>query len=46
VSTVIINKIGHAVVVYMIIILTYQVMSWTISGVMNYINRRVQLVGG
>jgi general L-amino acid transport system permease protein len=45
VSTVIINKIGHAVVVYMIIILTYQVMSWTISGVMNYINRRVQLVG-
>ncbi len=45
ISTVIINKIGHAVVVYLIIILTYQLMSWTISGIMNYINRRVQLVG-
>lgn len=46
ISTVIINKIGHAVVVYLIIIATYQLMSWSISLVMNYINRRVQLVGG
>lgn len=45
ISTVIINKIGHAVVVYLIIIATYQLMSWTISGAMNYLNRRVQLVG-
>lgn len=45
ISAIIINKIGHAVVVYLIIIATYQLMSWTISLVMNYINRRVQLVG-
>lgn len=45
ISTVIINKIGHAVVIYLIIIATYQLMSWSISLVMNYINRRVQLVG-
>ena len=30
---------------FMVVIATYQVMSFAISGVMSYINRRVKLVG-
>ena len=45
ISEIIINKAGHAVVMFMIVIATYQVMSFSIAAVMNFINRRVQLVG-
>ena len=45
VSEIIINKAGHAVVMFMIVIATYQLMSFAISTAMSYINRRVQLVG-
>jgi general L-amino acid transport system permease protein len=45
ISEIIINKAGHAVVMFMIVIATYQVMSFAISAVMNFVNRRVQLVG-
>ena len=45
ISEIIINKAGHAVVMFIVVIATYQVMSFAISGVMSYINRRVQLVG-
>ena len=45
ISEIIINKAGHAVVMFMVVIATYQIMSFAISGVMSYINRRVQLVG-
>ncbi len=45
ISEIIINKAGHAVVMFIVVIVTYQVMSFTISGVMSFINRRVQVVG-
>ena len=45
ISEIIINKAGHAVVMFMIVIATYQLMSFAISAVMSFINRRVQLVG-
>ncbi|MDP6604706.1 MAG: ABC transporter permease subunit [Dehalococcoidia bacterium] len=45
ISEIIINKAGHAVVMFIIVIITYQVMSFTISAFMAFINRRVQLVG-
>ncbi len=43
ISSIIINKAGHAVVMFIIVILTYQAMSLTISAGMNLLNRRVQL---
>ncbi len=46
VSNVIINNAGHAVPMFLLVILTYQAMSFTISAGMNYLNARVQLVGG
>ncbi len=45
ISEIIINKAGHAVVMFMVVIATYQVMSFAISAAMSFINRRVQLVG-
>ena len=45
ISSIIINKAGHAVVMFIIVILTYQAMSLTISAGMNFLNRRVQLAG-
>ncbi len=45
ISSIIINKAGHAVVMFIIVILTYQAMSLTISAGMNLLNRRVQLAG-
>ena len=43
VANIIQNKIGHAVEVFILIIVTYMLMSFLISVVMNYINRRVTL---
>ena len=37
------NKIGHAVEVFLLITVTYMLMSLVISLIMNYINRRVTL---
>ena len=45
VSGIIINKAGHAVPMYFMIIVTYQCISWIISIGMNYFNKRVQLIG-
>ena len=45
ISEIIINKAGHAVVMFIIVIATYQVMSFAIATGMNFINRRVQLIG-
>ena len=45
VGNVIINNAGHAVPMFVVVIVTYQIMSLTISLVMNYLNSRVQLVG-
>ncbi len=45
VGNVIINNAGHAVPMFILVIVTYQTMSLTISLVMNYLNSRVQLVG-
>ena len=45
VSGIIINKAGHAVPMYFMIIVTYQCISWIISIGMNYLNKRVQLIG-
>ena len=44
VSGIIINKAGHAVPMYFMIIVTYQCISWIISIGMNYLNKRVQLI--
>lgn len=43
VANIIQNKIGHAVEVFLLIIVTYMLMSFLISVLMNYINRRVTL---
>ncbi|MEZ4503987.1 MAG: ABC transporter permease subunit [Dehalococcoidia bacterium] len=45
VGNVIINNAGHAVPMFILVILTYQVMSFVISGGMNFLNRRLQLAG-
>ncbi len=45
ISEIIINKAGHAVVMFMVVIVTYQAMSFAIAALMSFINRRVQLVG-
>ena len=45
VSNVVINNAGHAVPMFVLVILTYQAMSLAISAGMNYLNSRVQLVG-
>ena len=45
VSTVIINNAGHAVPMFILVIVTYQAMSLAISAGMNYLNSRVQLAG-
>jgi general L-amino acid transport system permease protein len=45
VGNIIINKVGHAVPMFIVIIVTYQVMSLLISAGMNYLNARVQLAG-
>ena len=45
ISSIIINKAGHAVVMFMVVIATYQLMSFVISAGMSYLNRRVQVVG-
>ena len=39
------NKAGHAIPMFIIIILTYQSMSFLISLAMNYFNKKVALVG-
>ena len=44
-SNVVINNAGHAVPMFVLVILTYQAMSLAISAGMNYLNSRVQLVG-
>ena len=43
VADIIQNKIGHAVEVFLLIIVTYMLMSLTISTVMNFINARLTL---
>ena len=43
VANIIQNKIGHAVEVFLLITVTYMLMSLVISLIMNYINRRVTL---
>ena len=43
VANIIQNKIGHAVEVFLLIIVTYMLMSLFISAVMSYVNRRVTL---
>lgn len=43
VANIIQNKIGHAVEVFLLITVTYMLMSLLISVVMNYVNRRVTL---
>ena len=40
-----INNAGHAVSMFLIIMLTYQAMSLLVSAAMNVLNRRVQLAG-
>lgn len=45
ISGVFINNVGHAVPMFLIIIGTYVTLSLLISSVMNWLNRRVQLVG-
>ena len=45
VSGIIMNKAGHAIPMFIIIILTYQSMSFLISLAMNYFNKKVALVG-
>lgn len=45
VGNVVINNSGHAVPMFIVMIVTYQVMSLTISLGMNALNSRVQLVG-
>ena len=40
-----INNAGHAVPMFLIIMVTYQLMSLVISALMNALNRRVQLAG-
>lgn len=45
VGNVIINNAGHAVPMFVLIIVTYQLMSLFISVLMNYLNSRVQLAG-
>ena len=45
VGTTIINNIGHAVPVFILIFATYLALSLVVSVVMNALNRRVQLVG-
>ena len=45
VARTIINDIGRAVPLFLMVLITYQVMSWSISGLMNWLNSRVQLVG-
>lgn len=45
VGTTIINNIGHAVPVFILIFATYLVLSLVISAVMNSFNKRVQLAG-
>ena len=44
VSGIIMNKAGHAIPMFIIIILTYQSMSFLISLAMNYFNKKVALV--
>lgn len=44
VGIIIVNNAGHAVPMFVLIILTYQAMSLLISLGMNYLNRRVRLV--
>ena len=46
VGTTIINNIGHAVPVFLLIWVTYLALSLVVSVVMNALNRRVQLVDG
>ena len=45
IGNVVINNAGHAVPMFVLVILTYQAMSLAISATMNYLNSRVQLVG-
>lgn len=45
VGRLIINKAGHAVPMFLVILATYMVMNYIISTIMNYLNSRVQLVG-
>ena len=45
ISGVVINNAGHAVPMFIIIISTYVTLSLLISAAMNWLNRRVQLVG-
>ncbi len=45
VSGIIMNKAGHAIPMFIVIILTYQSMSLLISIIMNYFNKKVALVG-
>jgi general L-amino acid transport system permease protein len=45
VGTTVINNVGHAVPVFLLIWATYIVLSLIISVIMNTLNRRVQLVG-
>ena len=45
VGRLIINKAGHAVPMFLVILATYMVMNYIISSFMNYLNSRVQLVG-
>jgi general L-amino acid transport system permease protein len=45
VARTIINDIGRAVPLFLMVLITYQLMSWLIAGVMNSLNSRVQLVG-
>jgi len=45
VGNVIINNAGHAVPMFLLVIATYQLMSFVISGGMNFLNRRLQLAG-
>lgn len=45
VARTVINDIGRAVPLFLMVLVTYQLMSWLIAAVMNALNSRVQLVG-
>ncbi len=45
VARTIINDIGRAVPLFLMVLVTYQLMSWLIAALMNALNSRVQLVG-
>ncbi|PZC40956.1 MAG: general L-amino acid transport system permease protein [Chloroflexi bacterium] len=45
ISGIIMNKAGHAIPMFVLIILTYQLMSFVIALIMNYFNKKVALVG-